>query len=127
MEIKKLFEIRDWLNENYSQENHKNFETLVNSWYKPQILRYDKHTAIALWACGAIVLIGGMLHFIEGDDGVWVVDMAHKPYGETSMMGAFTVMYAEQLAEALRLIYSYVKENGTMVEQTQTTIAHYTL
>ena len=65
---KKLNEVERWLNENYSQQNELGYDLVEESWENPCIVRYDEHTAVAFWTCGAVVCIGHMLYFIEGDD-----------------------------------------------------------
>ena len=127
---KKINEVAKWLNDNYSQENELNyFNTVEKSWEKPCIVRYDEHTAVAFWACGAVVCIGSMLYFIWGDDGVWVVNKMETVAGTVipGILSGFTVMLAGKLAEALNMIEKYVRENGKYVEGTGRTIAHYTL
>lgn len=126
---KKLNEVAKWLNENYSQQNELNFDTVVESWEKPYIVRYDEHTAVAFWSCGAVVCIGSMLYFIWGDDGIWVVNKMETKAGTViaGMLSGFTVMLAGKLSEALTMMEKYVRENGRYVEETERTIAHYTL
>jgi hypothetical protein len=68
-EIKvKLNNIVDWLNKNYNQDS-ENYSIFNGA--KPDVFRYDEHTAISLWSCGAIILIESILYFIEEDDGNW--------------------------------------------------------
>ena len=126
---KKLDEVARWLNENYSQQNELAFDLVVGSWEKPCIVRYDEHTAVAFWACGAVVCIGSMLYFIEGDDGIWVVNERKTKIGTviSGMLPGFAVMYAGKLSEALTMMEKYVRENGKYVEESERTIAHYTL
>jgi hypothetical protein len=126
---KKIDEVARWLNENYSQQNEFNFDTVVESWEKPCIVRYDEHTAVACWSCGAVVCIGSMLYFIWGDDGIWVVNKMETKTETviTGMLSGFTVMLAGKLSEALTMMEKYVRENGKYVEETERTIAHYTL
>ena len=101
----------------------------MGSWEKPCIVRYDEHTAVAFWACGAVVCIGSMLYFIEGGDGIWVVNERKTKVGTviSGMLPGFTVMLAGKLSEALTMMEKYVRENGRYVEESERTIAHYTL
>ena len=126
---KKLNEVEKWLNENYSQQNENGYDIVEESWENPCIVRYDEHTAVAFWTCGAVVCIGGMLYFIEGDDGIWVVNERKTKIGTviSGMLPGFTVMLAGKLSEALTMMEKYVRENGKYVEGTGRTIAHYTL
>ena len=126
---KKLNEVERWLNENYSQQNELGYDTVVRAWKNPCIVRYDEHTAVAFWTCGAVVCIGSMLYFIEGDDGIWVVNERKTKVGSviSGMLPGFTVMYAGKLSEALTMMEKYVRENGRYVEESERTIAHYTL
>ena len=126
---KKLDEVARWLNENYSQQNELAFDIVVSSWKNPCIVRYDEHTAVAFWTCGAVVCIGGMLYFIEGDNGIWVVNERKTEIGTviSGMLPGFTVMLAGKLSEALTMMEKYVMENGKYVEESERTIAHYTL
>lgn len=126
---KKLDEVAKWLNDNYSQQNELNFYTVEESWQNPCILRYDEHTAVALWSCGAVVCIGSMLYFIWGDDGIWVVNKMKTKVGTVipGMLSGFTVMLAGKLSEALTMMEKYVRDNGRYVEETERTMAHYTL
>ena len=126
---KKLNEVERWLNENYSQQNELGYDIVEESWENPCIVRYDEHTAVAFWTCGAVVCIGSMLYFIEGDDGIWVVNERKTKIGTiiSGMLPGFTVMYAGKLSEALTMMEKYVRENGKYVEESERTIAHYTL
>ena len=126
---KKLNEVERWLNENYSQQNENGYDLVEESWENPCIVRYDEHTAVAFWTCGAVVCIGGMLYFIEGDDGIWVVNERKTKIGTViaGMLPGFTVMLAGKLSEALTMMEKYVRENGKYVEESERTIAHYTL
>ena len=119
---KKLNEVERWLNENYSQQNELGYDTVEESWEKPCIVRYDEHTAVAFWTCGAVVCIGHMLYFIEGDDGIWVVNERKTKIGTviSGMLPGFTVMLAGKLSEALTMMEKYVEES-------ERTKAHYTL
>ena len=126
---KKLNEVERWLNENYSQQNELGYDFVEESWENPCIVRYDEHTAVAFWTCGAVVCIGSMLYFIEGDDGIWVVNERKTKIGTViaGMLPGFTVMLAGKLSEALTMMEKYVRENGKYVEESERTIAHYTL
>ena len=119
---KKLNEVERWLNENYSQQNELGYDFVEESWENPCIVRYDEHTAVAFWTCGAVVCIGSMLYFIEGDDGIWVVNERKTKIGTviSGMLPGFTVMLAGKLSEALTMMEKYVEES-------ERTIAHYTL
>ena len=126
---KKLNEVERWLNENYSQQNEFGYDLVEESWENPCIVRYDEHTAVAFWTCGAVICIGSMLYFIEGGDGIWVINERKTKIGTviSGMLPGFTVMYAGKLSEALTMMEKYVRENGKYVEESERTIAHYTL
>ena len=69
MNIKEhLKNIVNWLNKNYNQTS-ENYSIFYGA--KPEVVRYDEHTAISLWACGAIICIGSIIYFIGEDDGNW--------------------------------------------------------
>ena len=72
-----LKNIVNWLDENYNQDS-ENYSIFNGA--KPEVIRYDEHTAISLWACGAIVCIKSILYFIEEDDGNWFLsgDYGHQ-------------------------------------------------
>lgn len=63
---KKLDEIVEYLNKRFYQGS-KEYNFIHGP--KPQVIRYDKDSAISIWACGAIVCIGNSIYFIEEDDG----------------------------------------------------------
>ena len=67
----KLSEIVSYLNARFNQQS-EDYSIFFGA--KPQIFRYDKETAISLWACGAIVCIGSILYFISEDDGNWFIN-----------------------------------------------------
>lgn len=126
---KKLDEVARWLNENYSQQNELAFDLVVRARKNPCIVRYDEHTVVAFWTCGAVICIGSMLYFIEGGDGIWVVNERKTKIGTviSGMLPGFTVMLAGKLSEALTMMEKYVRENGKYVEESERTIAYYTL
>ena len=66
----KLKSIVSWLNANYNQDSEK-YSVFEGS--KPEVIRYDDHTAISLWACGAVVCIHATLFFLMEDDGHWFI------------------------------------------------------
>lgn len=128
MEIKeKLGNIVNWLNSNYNQDSEK---YSIFSGAKPEVIRYDEHTAISLWACGAIVCFKSILYFIGEDDGHWFLletetNHGYKEYGYQTM---FSIGWAKSFYDAMIKLEDYTKENGKPVYYSGTkTICHYTL
>ena len=121
MEVKqKLGNIVNWLNKNYNQDSDK--YSIFNG-AKPEVIRYDEHTAISLWACGAIVCINSILYFIGEDDGHWFLSESENGYQES-----FSIGWAQSFSDAMRKLEDYTKENGKPVYYSGTkTICHYTL
>jgi len=121
-EKEKLDAIVDWLNENYNQDS-ENYNIFIGA--KPEIVKYDEHTALSLWSCGAIVCLGSILYFIEEDDGNWFMSEEKHNYGTQS---SFSIGWAESFADALKRLVDYVNENGQPVYFSGTkTICHYQL
>ena len=60
---------------------------------------------------------------------IWVVNERKTKIGTiiSGMLLGFTVMLAGKLSEALTMMEKYVRENGKYVEESERTIAHYTL
>ena len=60
---------------------------------------------------------------------IWVVNERKTKIGTiiSGMLPGFTVMLAGKLSEALTMMEKYVRENGKYVEESERTIAHYTL
>ena len=118
----KLNGIIDWLNENYNQES-ENYNIFVGA--KPEVIKYDEHTAISLWACGAIVCIGSILYFIQEDDGNWF--LIEGEYS-TGLQSCFSIGQAESFTKALTDLVGYTKEHGKPVYYSGTNIlCHYQL
>ena len=119
----KLEAIVSWLNNNYNQES-ENYNIFVGS--KPGVIKYDEHTAISPWACGAIVCIGSLLYFVVEDDGNWLL-IEGKEYG-CGLQDRFSIGWAESFVEAMNKLVEYTKENGQPVYFSGTKVlCHYTL
>jgi len=122
MDKEKLQEIVDWLNENYNQDS-ENYSIFFGS--KPEVIKYDEHTAISFWACGAIVCIHHYLYFIEEDDGNWFMQEEGRCYAFQTM---FSVAWAESFANAMKNLKEYTEKNGKPIYYSGTqTICHYVL
>ena len=110
-----LKSIVNWLNKNYNQDS-ENYSIFNGA--KPEVIRYDEHTAISLWACGAIVCYtqddGTLLYFIEEDDGYWWIRGKDK-HGNFAYQTEFSIGWAKSFANALTMLAEYTKENGTPV------------
>jgi hypothetical protein len=118
----KLQEIVSWLDDNYNQDS-ENYSIFQGP--KPAIVKYDEHTAISFWGCGAIVCIKSLLYFIEEDDGNWLIEENERDYG---LQSCFSVGWAKGFANALDRLVEYTKENGEPVYFSGTkNICHYTL
>ena len=119
-----LKNIVNWLNANYNQ-NSDNYSIFNGA--KPEVVRYDEHTAISLWACGAIVCIESIMYFIEEDDGNWrlLENDNHRDYG---YQGIFSIGWAESFCDAMKRLVDYTKENGKPIYYSGTNIiCHYTI
>ena len=121
----KLKSICNWLNENYNQES-ENYSIFAGP--KPDVIKYDEHAVISLWACGAIVCVNDLLFFIEEDDGYWFIE-ENKEYGaECAYQGCFSIAWADSFINAMKNLKEYVYTHGTPVYFSGTdTICHYTL
>lgn len=118
----KLQEIVDWLNENYNQDS-ENYSIFFGA--KPEVIKYDEHTAISFWACGAIVCIGHYLYFIEEDDGNWFMEEEGRCY---AFQTVFSVAWAESFANAMKDLKEYTEKNGKPIYYSGTqTICYYVL
>ena len=118
----KLKAIVKWLNDHYNQESD-NYNVFIGS--KPDVIKYDEETAIATWACGAIVCIGSLLYFIEEDDGNWFMNDEKRDYATQS---CFSIAWANSFAQAMNKLVKYVEKNGKPVYFSGTkTICNYTL
>lgn len=118
----KLYSIVNWLNENYNQDS-ENYSIFVGA--KPEVIRYDEHTAISLWACGAIVCCGSLLYFISEDDGNWCMQKSENNY---AFQNTFSIGWADSFTNAMKQLVEYTKKNGEPVYYSGTrTICHYTL
>lgn len=102
---KYLSSIVDYLNENYSQDS-SNYCIFRGA--KPEVIKYDEHTVISFWACGAVVCRGSILSFIYEDDGNWFI-------AEEASEQSFSVGWSSSFRDALQRIEDYVKENGKPV------------
>ena len=121
-----LFEIEDWLNINYNQAS-ENYSMINGA--KPGIVKYDEHTIISFWKCGAIVYIKELLYFINEDDGNWFIN-GTKQYCDDDcnwgMLLPFSVGLAPSFIEAMQRIVDYSREHGEPVYYSGTDIiCHY--
>ena len=122
-----LKNIVNWLNKNYNQDS-ENY-SIVNG-AKPKVERYDEHTAISLWACGAIVCIKSIIYFISEDDGNWFLSETKisEKYEEYGYQERFSIGWAKSFSDAMKRLEDYIKENGEPIYFNGTkTICHYTL
>lgn len=119
--MEKLEEIVNWLNDNFNQDSER-YSIFFGA--KPGIIRYDEHTAISPWACGAIVCIDGILYFIEEDDGNWWVNK-EEPRGPVGYQTGFSIGWARSFASALLELEKYVIEHGTPVYFSGTDVVCY--
>lgn len=122
-----LRNIVNWLNKNYNQ-NSENYSIFNGA--KPEVVRYDEHTAISLWACGAIICIGSIMYFIGEDDGNWFLLEAKRSdkYEGYGFQNYFSIGWAKSFSNAMIRLEDYIKENGEPVYFSGTdTICHYTL
>ena len=122
-----LKNIVNWLNKNYNQDS-ENYS--IFSGAKPEVVRYDEHTAISLWACGAIVCIKTIMYFIGEDDGNWFLLEAKNEYEdeEYGFQDHFSIGWAKSFSDAIKRLENYINENGKPVYFSGTnTICHYTL
>lgn len=109
----KLVSIVSWLNHHYSQDSD-NYNIFVGS--KPGIIKYDKHTIISPWACGAIVCADDIIYFLNEDDGHWFLREEEKEYyPDYGFQGHFSIAWAKSFTEAMNKVIEYVKENGRPV------------
>ena len=121
--IEKLKHIVNWLNKNYNQ-NSENYSIFNGA--KSDVVRYDEHTAISLWACGAIVCIGSTIYFIREDDGKWFLSESKNE--DVGYQNHFSIGWAKSFSNAMIILEDYIKENGEPVYFSGTnTICHYTL
>lgn len=122
-EIKtKLESIVSYLNSHFNQDSD---EYSICQGPKPQVIKYDEHTAISLWACGAIVCIGSLLYFIGEDDGNWFIREEGRDY---AFQGCFSIGWADSFVNAMTALKKYTEENGTPVYYSGTDIlCHYKL
>jgi hypothetical protein len=109
-----LKNIVNWLNKNYNQ-NSKNYSIFTGA--KPEVIRYDEHIAISLWACGAIVCIKSIMYFIEEDDGNWFLSEAKTSdkYEDYGYQTHFSIGWAKNFHDAMKRLEDYTKENGKPV------------
>ena len=120
-----LKSIENWLNNEYSQDSEK---YCIFRGPKPEVVRYDDHTAISFWACGAIVCIYDQMYFIGEDDGNWFLNDGmfnarddykgwenYKGYNIYGFQDSFSIGWANSFADAMTKLNEYVKENGEPV------------
>lgn len=122
-----LKNIVNWLNKNYNQDS-KNYSIFNGA--KPEVIRYDEHTAISLWACGAIVCIKSIMYFIGEDDGNWFLSEAKRSgkYEDYGYQDQFSIGWAKSFYNAMKKLEDYINKNGECVYYSGTNIiCHYTL
>ena len=125
MERDELKDIVNWLNENYNQDS-ENYSIFFGS--KPGVIEINDHTAISLWACGAIVCIYDQLHFIQEDDGYWWFNEEEEKHGRWGYQDGFSIGWAESFSNAMNELKNYVWEHGTPVYFSGTdVVCHYRL
>jgi len=112
---KELSEVVKWLNKNYNKEDSEYYDVLHTT--EPNVVRYNDHIAISLWACGAIVCIYDQMFFVCEDDEYWWVndienDEGDRDYGYQT---GFSVAWADSFVNAMAELKKYVWENGTPV------------
>lgn len=109
----KLNEVVDYLNKRFNQGTN---EYNIVEGAKPQVIRFDKTTAISTWACGAVVCIGSILHFISEDDGHWYLNESNKGY--IGFQQNFSIGWSNSFIKAIANLNRYVEENGEPVRYT---------
>lgn len=122
-----LKSIVDWLNKHYNQDS-EDYNIFLGA--KPGVVRFNDHTAISLWACGAIVCIYDKIYFIQEDDGYWWYnDEEDKEYyGRYAYQDGFSIAWAESFSGALTELKKYVWEHGCPVYFSGTeVVCHYCL
>ena len=101
----KLNDIIQYLNKRFNQDTSE-YSFIQGA--KPQVIRYDKETAISTWACGAIVCIEDIIYFFSEDDGTWYCD-------DKGSQTNFSIGWADSFINAFNSLSDYVKENGEPV------------
>lgn len=104
-----LDEIIDYLNDNYNQES-ENYDFFMGP--KPVIVKYSDDIPISFWACGAIVCIDDILHFISEDDGNWFRE--DNP--------CFSIAWTNSYISALINIKEYVNDRKALREDNYQTV-----
>ena len=107
----KLNKIVAYLEDNFNQSSG-NYNLIYGP--RPQVIRFDKETAISTWACGAIVCIKHLLYFIGEDDGHW---FCNKSKHDIGCQTGFSIGWVDSFVKALTDLQDYVKENGTSMRQ----------
>ena len=124
-----LKEIVKWMNYKYNQDS-PDYDFFKGTGHL--VIRYNDHTAISTWECGAVVCIHDIVYFIMNDDGYWTMsdetdECGSGTYGSLPM---FSVGWVSNIVEALSNLKDYVWKNGTPVYYSgfeKEIIAHYTL
>ena len=101
----KLNDIIQYLNKRFNQDTSE-YSFIQGA--KPQVIRYNKETAISTWACGAIVCIEDIIYFLSEDDGTWYCD-------DRGSQINFSIGWADSFINAFNSLNDYVKENGEPV------------
>jgi len=111
--LNELEEITRWLESRYNQES-ENYNIFTGS--KPEVLKYNDHTAVSLWACGAIVCIYDQIYFIGEDDGNWFVrDEEKDKRGYCGFQDSFSIGWSESFVKAMSDLKDYVWKHGKPV------------
>lgn len=106
----KLNQIANWLESKFNQETITVDQYVIQP--NVEVLKYDEHTAISLWECGAIVCIGSILYFVGEDDGNWFV---HNDNDFVGFQSAFCIGWTSSFIAALERLEKYVNNHGTPV------------
>ena len=93
-----LNEVIDYLNDHYNQASEA-YNLFLG--VKPQIIEYNDSAIISFWACGAIVKINHVLHFISEDDGNWFISkIGHQ----------FDINWSDSYIDALQTLKNYIQK-----------------
>lgn len=93
-----LDEVIDYLNDHYNQASEA-YNLFLG--VKPQIVEYNDSAVISFWACGAIVKINDVLHFVSEDDGNWFI----------SKIGhSFHIGWSDSYIDAIQTLKNYTQK-----------------
>ncbi len=126
--LSKLKSIAHWLEQKFNQESE---DYSIFEGAKPTVLKYDEHTAVSTWGCGAVVLMGSLLYFIGEDDGNWFVrEEENDHYPDYGFQSHFSIGWAKGFREAIERLEEYAEKNGHPVYFSgleEKIICHYSL